>query len=728
MNHGPRNAVLVIAMFAFLAGGLFVALPGTALAEDRAQIDQLFDQAQDLWKRGRTEEAAAALKELLAADPTQSTAYDLLRKAENQMFLDLLKAGGDSALAARRLLELAHPGELQRIKDAGAIKALVGQAVHGEDHGVRTHAIRQLLANHGEYTVPFLFPFLGSNDTDERVYAILALTELSSESVLPLIEALQSDSWLIQQNASIVLERIGDVRALAALVSLAKHAEMSAVAAMLAGGCEGCKGCKGGGCGGDGEKKELSPAMAYLKLSKWYYMQDTKVIRNYLGAYTVWSWEDGNLVSREVPKYMYHLELAEECLYDALVEEPGNEVARYALAAIHYAQLGAIQALGTEAMTDEAVQALAKEYSKVMAISAAQGVDAGLGALHIGLQVEDPAISVGAMHVLPYIWDGRALAEDNPLVKALSAEEKVVRFAAAVAVLMIQPAGAFPGSDMVVPLAAQAADTGSARQILVIEPNADVRAASMKALVDGKMFPIGEGTGIRGFRRALEVGTFDVIVIRYTMADMLALALVNQLREDFRTAATPILISGTEAELAAAKEALGTKVQGYVAAELAAGPVADAAAGSLNDDQRRALHVSKFACMALGMIDPGATVFGNYPAAEAALIGVVTSDKPDDIRLAALAALGKIGSSAAADALVGTFTGTANATSVRVAAAAALGRIFKGQAVPAGVFTALLGGFGDEAAEVRNACGLALGGMELMAEQRNAVLTGYRVK
>ena len=202
MNHGPRNAVLFIAMFAFLAGGVITTLPGTALAQDRAQIDQLFDQAQDLWKRGRTEEAAATLKQLLAADPTQAEAYELLRKAENQMFLDLLKAGGDSALAARRLLELAHPGELQRIKDDDAIKALVDQAVHGDDHGARTSAIRKLLANHGEYSVPHLFPYLGSNDTDERVYAILALTELGSEAVLPLIEVLHSDNWMIQQNAA----------------------------------------------------------------------------------------------------------------------------------------------------------------------------------------------------------------------------------------------------------------------------------------------------------------------------------------------------------------------------------------------------------------------------------------------------------------------------------------------------------------------------------------------
>jgi CheY-like chemotaxis protein len=250
----------------------------------------------------------------------------------------------------------------------------------------------------------------------------------------------------------------------------------------------------------------------------------------------------------------------------------------------------------------------------------------------------------------------------------------------------------------------------------------------MVGMVEAKLFPIGEATGAGGFRRALEVGTFDVIVIRFKLPDMLAVALVNQLRADFRTSGTPILITGTEAELDEAKALFGTRVQGYVNAELEADAVVDAARGSLNDDQKLALHVSKSACEGLGMIHPDSTVFENYASAEAALIGVVESAKPDDIRLAALAALGRIGSAASSDALVATFTGTANATSVRVAAAMALGKIFTGQAAPAAVFDALLGGFGDEADEVRMACGVALGAMDLTAEQRNSVLTGYRVE
>ncbi|MEN8149504.1 MAG: HEAT repeat domain-containing protein [Planctomycetota bacterium] len=725
MNHGPRNAVLVIALFAFLSGGLFFTLPGTALAEDRAQIDELFDQAQDLWKRGKTEECAAVLKKLLAADPSQATAYDLLRKAEHQMFLDLLKAGGDSELAARRLLDLAHPGEMDRIKDDAATRDLAEKAVHGEDHGVRMKAIRQLIANHGEYGVPALVPYLGSNDTDERVYAITALVELGADAVLPLIEALQSENWLVQQNAAIVLERVADIRALGGLVALAAHSENASVKEVAAKGVATLAAKAGDLPGAVGE---LTPANAYMALATMYFTKDPMVLKNYLGAYSIWSMDAGKLVSREVPKFLYHLELAEECVYDALDEEPANMDLRVRLAFVHYAQLGVMRAIGKDALSDDHVKALAEGYAKVRAITAAQGCDASLGALGLGLKHNLPEASVTALGVLPDIWDDRNLEAGNEIVAALASEDKIVRFAAAVAILKIAPTNEFGGWEQVVPIAAQAADTGSARIILHIEPNADVRAASGKAISDGKMFPIGEASGARGFRRALEVGIFDVIVIRWKLTDMLTTALVNQLRKDFRTQATPILITGTEEELAEAKEALGTKVQGYFAPELAAGDVADAAAGSMNDDQERALMISKAACDALGLIDTTNTLFTNFGEAEQALIGVVQSDKPDDIRLAALATLGSMGSANAADALVATFAGTANATSVRVAAAATLGQIFKGQAAPAAVFDALLAGFGDEAAAVREACGVALGGLELTGEQRTQVVKEWRVK
>ncbi|MHC4861381.1 MAG: HEAT repeat domain-containing protein, partial [Planctomycetota bacterium] len=335
MNTGARKAVLICAAIALLAGGFLLALGQPARAQD-SEVEALFEKAKDLWKRGNSAEAAATLKELLAKDPSQEAVYDLLRKAEYQMFLDMLTAGGDAELVAKRLLDLAHLGEMQKTMDEEAIKALVDQAVHGEDLGIRTKAVRMLVAKHGEYAVPYLYPFLGSNDTDERVYAILALSELSTEAVLPLVETLESDNFKIQYNAAQVLKKIGDVRAVAGLAALAERADNEAVkeaAAMAAADLGDAAGMV-----------STDPSGSYLELAERYYMQDASVIKNYLAGYTLWKWKDGKLTHRNVPKYLYNLELAEEACYDSLAADALNQDARDTLAAVHYAEWGVLDA------------------------------------------------------------------------------------------------------------------------------------------------------------------------------------------------------------------------------------------------------------------------------------------------------------------------------------------------------------------------------------------------
>lgn len=719
MNIGARNAVLYTVVAALLAGGLLAALPAPARAQDPARIESLFEQARDLWERGRTSEAAEALKQLLALDPSQDAVYDLLRRAEYRMFLDMLKEGGDSELIARRILDLGHVGQQEKMKDEGAIKALVADAIKGADYGVRVKAVRNLVARHGEYAVPYLYHYLGSNDRDERVNAILALTELSSEAVLPLTEALHSDDPMIRQNASLVLQKLGDLRALGGLTSLAVHATNPAVREAAGQAATALAQLDGG---------VSAPADAYLMLARKYYERDAAVIKNYLGTYTLWNWVDGKLVDRQVPKFLYHLELAEESCYDALSEAPDSQEARSLLAAVHYAQWAAVDALPEDLKAGDEGQALVEAYWNVLAITQAQGADTQLGALDLGLAWGDEGMARGALAAIPGVWDGRAIDGESVLVKALSGP-KTVRLAAANTLLRIDPLKPFPGAEMVVPVAAQGVDAGSARQVLLVEPDSLVRAKALKALDDAGMFAVAESSAIAGFRRAKDVGTFDVIVIRAQLTDALALTMVKELRDDFRTAAVPILISGGEAELDAAKDLYGTTVQGFVIADpIDVAAVKDAASQSLNDDQKRALAVSKDACLALAAIQPVHTAYGNYAAAEAALMGVVTSDKPDDIRMAALGALKALGSEACLGTLAGAFAESANEAPVRVAAADALSGVLGGKAVPDVVFNALLDGVGDEIAEVRKAAGAALGAMKLAPEQANAVLVRFRVK
>ena len=93
-----------------------------------------------------------------------------------------------------------------------------------------------------------------------------------------------------------------------------------------------------------------------------------------------------------------------------------------------------------------------------MTLSASQGPDALLGALATAIEWKDANIARGAMAILPTVWDGRQIDPRSPLIEALGVSDKTVRFAAAVALLKINPDRPFPGSGQVVPLAAQAVD------------------------------------------------------------------------------------------------------------------------------------------------------------------------------------------------------------------------------------------------------------------------------
>ncbi len=718
MKIGARKAVLCSAVIAILAGAFIVALPGPARAQDGSRIESLFAQAKDLWERGRLNEAADVLKQLLAEDPSQEAVYGLLRKVEYRMFLDLLTAGGDSEKVAKRLLELGHVGEQERMKDEAAIRELVEQAVKGADYGARQQAVKMLVARHGEYAVPYLYHYLGSNDREERVNSILALSELGSDAVLPLTEALRSDDYKVQQNAALVLQKIGDYRAIGGLAELAAKSTNPAVTDAAGQALAALA----------GEQPVKSPSEAYLLLAQKYYAKDSAVIRNYLGTYTIWDYVDGKLVDRQVPAFLYHLELAEEACYDALNVDAACLGARDMLTAMHYAEWAAVEALSDESKSTDEGKALAEKVWNANLLAASQGADAQLGALAFALATGDEGIARGALAALPAVWDGRAIGVDSPLAQALDGP-KTVRYAAAVACMQVDPGAAFPGSEKVITLAAQAVAGASARQVLLIEPDASLRAKALKALDDAGMYATAETTAVAGFRRAKEVGTFDVILIRAVgLEDRLPLTVVQELRSDFRTAAVQILITGTETELTAARELFGTKVQDFIAIDpLNIDRIKEAAAQSLNDDQKRALAASLAACSALAGLDRSATAFGNYAEAEAALAGVVKSDKPDEIRLAALAALGNLGSANSLAAVAGAFAETANAIPIRVAAAKALGGIFSAQPAPADAYNALLAGLGDAERDVRKAAAEALGAMKLTPGQALEVLKKYRV-
>jgi CheY-like chemotaxis protein len=677
----------------------------------------LFDEGVDLWERGRADEAIAKFKEVLSLDPSSEDAYQMLDKVEYQLFLKMLAKGGDAELIAERFLDLARPARLEKRKDPAAIDELVEQAIHGADFGVRRKANLTLQAAHGEYAVPALLRYLGSNDIDERTHAVITLTHLGSDAVLPLIEALHADNVEVVRNACATLARIKDQRSIPALLAISEDESADELAAKMAN--EALASIE--------FDKGYEPANAldaHLHLAKMYYRGDPGVIVNFDSAWTLWAWKDGKLTSREVPRFLYGYELAEEVAYDALAIDPGNLDARIQLALVAFAEKASVNALGASAEGEE-LEALKAKLAGATGLAASQGNEVLDGAAMRAMSWGDTGVARVAMEAIAESWGDAPLTEECALVQGLSSDDKGIRYSAATAIVSLAPADEFPSMELVIPIMADAVAEGSNRQILVVEPDAETRTFLLHTLNGAGYYAVGADSGAAGLLRAKTYSVFDLVVLRSSLPDMTAFQVVKELKDDFRTRDIPVMMISSSDE---DTKLYGSQAVGFIKdpmqPEVYLGDVKNAVSASLNDDRARALAVSLAACQSLahypgGILDPS--------LASAALADTL-AEKPDDIRAAALHALARFGTPDVQAKVLDALTKTANATAIRVGAAKALGKCLHGQAPTAETFDALLAGMGEDDLALRVACGGALGKMDLTAEQRDQVLTARRIE
>ena len=112
MKIGLRTGVRLLTVAAFLA-----ALQGAALAQDAGGLAQQLKDGIDLLQRGDTAGANAKFRAVLAADPSNDEAYALVKSTSAKQILEMLKAKGDAAQVAERLLNLGQKMRVEQSKD-----------------------------------------------------------------------------------------------------------------------------------------------------------------------------------------------------------------------------------------------------------------------------------------------------------------------------------------------------------------------------------------------------------------------------------------------------------------------------------------------------------------------------------------------------------------------------------------------------------------------------------
>jgi HEAT repeat protein len=694
MSRVSRHLGLVLALAVFAA-------PQRAMAQD---VKELFDQAKDLLERGEKEEALRAFERVLAADPSNDDAFQLFISTENEVVLQMLVEGGEFEKVALRFMERARAGQRELQRDDAAISAAIDAFFGASDAVERRAALNTLRANHGEYAVPALVaPLADESDDDRRVYAMNALKQLGSSTVLPLIEALGSENAFQRRNVAIVLGHIGDPRAGAMLLHLSTTDSDLMVQAEALKAAESC------------QAKGRAAADLFLLHGDLYHRRDLSVLRDIDYSAVVWSWTDGELVGKDVPRAIYNNELAKRCYYRALAGRPDSLDALAGIARESVDIHGKLEALLAAGQEVEPLLELAGEGT--LAVAAA-GTDALDRALMWSVQSDDTATGGRLARMLAQV----ATRPTQGLTAALRSGSAGLAGEAAVALAHIASSTNAAVEPTVVTTLGEAAAREIVRIVYVIDGNLERASAIVGALSNQGVLAQHIASGALGIATIAQLPGIDAVLVGDRLPDITADAVIRALQENLSFGETPIYLLTADEELASA---FSDRVKGSFADAEGLTALDEVFEANLEGDRAQADALAANAAGALAVLAQSGR--SNLTGALAAL--ATAAERRDGVAIPALQALAQAGDAGQADALVAVLNAADRSDEVRIAAANALGAIAgRGADLGANVGDALRAVLASDASlPVRQAAARAVGRMGLGATDRAGIVESVRI-
>jgi len=668
---GLRIVTGIAACIALVAGSFLVSPRAYA---DEAGLKAAFDD----YAAGRMEDALKKLQEYVAANPGDDEVYRVLRVVDERVKLKVLTAGGEHERLMRYLLDKAKPVVDARQRDPEMIKGLVEKALSG-DIDVRRRANLDLAARSGDYAVPYLLPALGDADVEKVVNAIFALQYIGSEAVQPLCAALSSPDARLRGFICAVL---GDIRDKRSLPYLRRAAESDADEGVKAKATIAI-GKVGSGAGG-----AVSAAESFVRVGNAYYDNDAAVLGEADQTANLWRWEGDALARYEVAGALLPYQLSQLHAVEALALKADHMGARSLLVRSIVAQV-----LEGRAMGEKAPEGL----KDAMNVAASQGFEGVSAALSDALQDQNWDVAVEACRLVAATYGNQPLG-NHPLGAALVAPERRVQYAAAIAALRMSP-GAFPNSDKVPSLGAQAASETALRQVFVVDDHADARGKLLMDLREGGYVVAEESDGYRGVARAKAAPTLDVIVIRGDLGAAgdipmnqfkSTLAAIDELTTDARTKNMRIVVVVGGPTATDTKTFLttkyGEKIAGFIEEPLVGTaylPVVQAAIekGSVGKNQAAALALAAEAADAFAFTNSGCGAW-DYKVAIDPLSNNASDGASDDIKMNSVRALGNLKAGGGV-ALAAILKSADAKEELKVAAAKSLGAVLA-RVAPAG--------------------------------------------
>ncbi|MFH1421543.1 MAG: HEAT repeat domain-containing protein [Planctomycetota bacterium] len=312
-----------------------------------------------------------------------------------------------------------------------------------------------------------------------------------------------------------------------------------------------------------------------------------------------------------------------------------------------------------------------------------------------------------------------------PLIAALNYPDKRVRYAAADALVRINPDHIFLDHDKVIPTLIEALGESAVRVILIIESDEQIANRMVTFVREIGYMPVLEKDGLSGLTRIKRFPTQDIVIVATDLPDYKAFEIIDAMKEDYRSKDIPVFVMCPELRLRETSALYAGRADDVIEKKVNKLVLRDKLDAAFQtpkarvDAPARAIQVAKSAAEALAVVDLENPNFELTqmirPLEEAIMKG--TTDEPrrldfDVVRLPAMVALGRLGTDARStlDTLCAVFSNKNNKKEIRCGAADAIGEICRptGEGTPM-VLAALSEGLGDAELEVQRSGAKALG-------------------
>lgn len=484
----------------------------------------------------RLDLAQKYLEQFDAGSPDDEMLIKLRDKHGTGEFLKLARIKSLQPIASD-LLERLNVASRKQSEDAAFIGGLVARLGMGPTQ--QELAITEL-RNAGPRAVPEVIRLMGQQDmAPQQDLIVFALIRMGRQIVPPLLGALDSPQERIRAAICGILATLDAKEAIPHLwfpafseeqplgVRMAAHKALSKLV-------------------GTSRTERLSTVEASVelrRLSRLLYENSALLPRGEDGSVTIWGWdeEQQTVVPKVYTPQIASILMSTRFASQSLALSPDQpEPQKQYLASL----------LGLEVLQQGWDKPREPLPGTAMYLAVTSGEETVANVLADALAADQPATAVAALEVLGQIGTREQLLGQkglkSPVLAALRSPDVRVQFAAAIAILRIEPRVAFPNASRVVSILARSlTDPGKPAAIIIDADSA--RATEAGAYLNELGYePVTANTGREGFERAATSAGVEVVLIHANCIRWDLTQTLSNLRADSRTAAIPVVVYGSE--------------------------------------------------------------------------------------------------------------------------------------------------------------------------------------